>query len=489
MRGEIQRMKRKRLKAAAQEDKEDKEEKEKKRRKKKKEKQKKKKKKGNVDNGEFRTLMRATRIDEISLEGHVAERALQELARHRTQARRRHGGASCFAMMKHLSPHGSISSELEARFSKMSKALSRKSAKSRGISSGKFEMVSKGNVVDDAAWLIYVCNGDATEETMLPFDEKKTASGALLFIDKKCSAATLRAVKALPEEVFFAVLFSPTTFPILRQRTEFQFQYFVSSATDRSIWAFGGFASDAEGADFQKRVVREAARRKAEGKNFATITQSVTEAESMALGLATERRLAHLFPEWPAHKRKKLMLDAEAVYSVTDEATADKISHMIMDDLGDDESVESATIVDATACVGGNVLSFAKVFRRVVAIEIDEGRFHMLKNNLEVAQVSRRVFPIHGNCIEKICAMRHRAACVFIDPPWGGLEYKNKETVELRLGSLSLLEACRKMQKTARRFCLKLPFNASTRDLESEYTVLRKERLNKSTQVILLQTF
>ena len=38
--------------------------------------------------------------------------------------------------------------------------------------------------------------------------------------------------------------------------------------------------------------------------------------------------------------------------------------------------------MDGTACVGGNVLALAKVFRRVVAVEIDAARCDRLRGNL-----------------------------------------------------------------------------------------------------------
>ena len=50
-----------------------------------------------------------------------------------------------------------------------------------------------------------------------------------------------------------------------------------------------------------------------------------------------------------------------------------------------------ATVVDLTACVGGNVLSFAKRFGHVVGVEVDAQRFELLAHNVSVTAASRGV--------------------------------------------------------------------------------------------------
>ena len=49
-----------------------------------------------------------------------------------------------------------------------------------------------------------------------------------------------------------------------------------------------------------------------------------------------------------------------------------------------------AVVTDATGCVGGNTLSFAKAFRFVYAVELSAQRARMLAHNAGVAGVGGR---------------------------------------------------------------------------------------------------
>jgi len=82
-------------------------------------------------------------------------------------------------------------------------------------------------------------------------------------------------------------------------------------------------------------------------------------------------------------KRKKLKLDNEALYSVTDQYTADRISRDIQKTLPNIQS-----ITDATACIGGNTFSFSKFFKQIQAIEIDYTRYQYLVYNMEILEAN-----------------------------------------------------------------------------------------------------
>lgn len=167
-------------------------------------------------------------------------------------------------------------------------------------------------------------------------------------------------------------------------------------------------------------------------------------------------------------KEKRMKVDEEGLYSVTNNKWGRAISNLVIqacrqtnlfggeqvavgrvvndeeqEGQGDGE-VESLypssvprVIIDLTASVGGMTLALAKsnFFDRVVALEIDEGRADLCRENL-----SRHGFhdlsssPNSGRCAVEI---RHqdsveqipflpRRACFVIDPPWGGYDYKEQ---------------------------------------------------------------
>lgn len=163
----------------------------------------------------------------------------------------------------------------------------------------------------------------------------------------------------------------------------------------------------------------------------------------------------YLFKFVPPEKRERLRLDDEAAYSVTDQYTADKITRDLLRFL-----TPAATVCDATACIGGNTFSFARAFRRVVAIERDPVRFEFLRNNMEVLGIHNVAFH-QGDALEEL-EWAHRGSafhCIFVDPPWGGPGYKRAERVQLALSGVPLADVCRRMAAFAAFIAIKVPTN------------------------------
>jgi predicted RNA methylase len=160
----------------------------------------------------------------------------------------------------------------------------------------------------------------------------------------------------------------------------------------------------------------------------------------------------YLFKFVPPDKREQLLLDDEAGYSVTDQYTADRITRDIMRFVS-----AKGAICDATACIGGNTYSFARAFRRVVAIERNPVRFHYLQHNMSVLDVHNVTFQL-GDAIDEVQWGRP-FHCIFLDPPWGGPGYKRATRVDLSLSELPLVDVCRRMAPCAAFFAIKTPTN------------------------------
>lgn len=158
-----------------------------------------------------------------------------------------------------------------------------------------------------------------------------------------------------------------------------------------------------------------------------------------------------LFRNTPLNKRALLLLDNEALYSVTDQYTANKISKYISKNL---PSVE--TITDATACIGGNTYSFSGFFKNIIGIEIDPLRFSYLCHNLRILEVKNAIV-YNGNMLD-ICKYL-KQDLIFIDPPWGGPNYKSKLFIELYLSNMELSSVCRQISKYTKYIAIKVPVN------------------------------
>jgi hypothetical protein len=158
-----------------------------------------------------------------------------------------------------------------------------------------------------------------------------------------------------------------------------------------------------------------------------------------------------LFRNTPLDKRALLLLDNEALYSVTDQHTANKISKYISKHL---PMVE--TITDATACIGGNTHSFAVYFKSVIGIEIDDMRFAYLCHNMRILEVNNCII-YNGNMLD-ICKYL-KQDLIFIDPPWGGPNYKSKNYIDLYLSNIDLGTVCTLISPYTKYIALKIPVN------------------------------
>ncbi|CAF4046986.1 unnamed protein product [Adineta steineri] len=170
-----------------------------------------------------------------------------------------------------------------------------------------------------------------------------------------------------------------------------------------------------------------------------------------------------LFSDIPICIRKQIQLDKVAQYSTTDMRTADKISEFIanLNGLEKDRTV----ITDGTACVGGNTSSFCKKFKHVQAIELNETRYNMLKNNLKILKYEN-VICYHGDYLEYLPKLQQDV--VFLDPPWGGPNYKDQVEVELFIGRVPLHEVCEQLKLRTKYIVIKAPQNFNCRKFQEK---------------------
>ena len=165
-----------------------------------------------------------------------------------------------------------------------------------------------------------------------------------------------------------------------------------------------------------------------------------------------------LFRFIPLDKRKLLKLDEEAYYSVTDQYTADKISKDIKK-----QFPYLRKITDATACIGGNTYSFSKYFEKVQAIELDQMKYRFLCENMKTLGVAN-VTAYEGDLMLYVPALEQEM--VFIDPPWGGPNYKDRKKIDLYLSDLELSDVCYYLRKYTDYISLKVPTNFNVEQFE-----------------------
>jgi predicted RNA methylase len=168
-------------------------------------------------------------------------------------------------------------------------------------------------------------------------------------------------------------------------------------------------------------------------------------------------------------RMENLQMDNIGEYSITLPREADQISHIIKNikPLKD----KKITITDATAGIGGNTLSFSIFFNKVNAIEIDRVRYNYLINNLSTFNATN-VNVFNDDMLNII--NKSPQDVIFIDPPWGGKNYKRKRKIRLKISDSSLEEVCNYIfnKNISDVIALKLPFNY---DFEYLYSNINRQ--------------
>ena len=154
-------------------------------------------------------------------------------------------------------------------------------------------------------------------------------------------------------------------------------------------------------------------------------------------------KIARIFPVLKNFDNfSKIKIDDDSFCYITIREIAEIISkiicyHLLEHNLNPLKSI----IIDYTAGVGGNVLSFSKFFKSVYAVELDDLRANYLKNNIDV--YGYKNITVINDCAIKFNnnkLIELNPNVIFIDPPWGGSNYKNNKNLTLSLGNVQLEE-------------------------------------------------
>jgi 16S rRNA G966 N2-methylase RsmD len=202
-------------------------------------------------------------------------------------------------------------------------------------------------------------------------------------------------------------------------------------------------------------------------------------------------KIARIFPYMKKFTNYgNIKIDDESFSFITIREIADLTSKIICYHLLNfNINPQKITIIDYTAGVGGNILSFCKFFQYVYAIEIDKLRCDYLINNIDIygykniSVINDCAIKIHNNKLIEI-----NPSVIFLDPPWGGNDYKNSDILLLKLGEMKIeeliIDICNKFSLSNIEFTknncnkliiLKLPRNY---DIEFLYNYLEKNNQN-----------
>ena len=175
----------------------------------------------------------------------------------------------------------------------------------------------------------------------------------------------------------------------------------------------------------------------------------------------------------------KLKITDKGLYSISKYQDAKWISEIIKNFLkGQNIDIKNETIIDSTAGIGGNSISFSKYFKKVYAIEINNVHYNVLLNNLEALSINNTETYLN-NFLYIMDTISSKSKIFFLDPPWGGKNYKNFKYFNLKIGKLQIYNVINLLYDNQFKYIiLKAPFNLN---LSPIYANIKYENMNVHT--------
>ena len=166
----------------------------------------------------------------------------------------------------------------------------------------------------------------------------------------------------------------------------------------------------------------------------------------------------------------KLIITDEGKYSITKRKDGEKLLEIIRKEI---KTTKDKTITDLTGCVGGDTILFGLNFRKVYSIEYNDNNFRALENNVKVYNLEN-VKLYHGDSTK---IYNWITDVLYLDPPWGGINYKENDRIDLYLGEFRVDIFIREILERENRpkyIFLKLPRNYNFRRL---YELKNKKKI------------
>jgi 16S rRNA G966 N2-methylase RsmD len=187
---------------------------------------------------------------------------------------------------------------------------------------------------------------------------------------------------------------------------------------------------------------------------------------------------------------KKLKITDKGLYSISKYSDASWITKIIVDFLSSYVKINpnDVGIIDGTAGIGGNTISFAKYFNKVYAIEINNTHYDVLKNNINALNILN-VDTYLNNFLNIIDTLNEKANIFFFDPPWGGKNYKNFKYFNLKIGKLHLNDVINALYiKKYKYVILKAPYNLNISSLldNIKYENMNIHKNYKKNMILLI---
>lgn len=139
---------------------------------------------------------------------------------------------------------------------------------------------------------------------------------------------------------------------------------------------------------------------------------------------------------------KNIVLNEEGKYSITYQQDSELILNEIEKRVIDKKSIN---IIDCTGGFCGDTYTFCKKYP-VIAFEKNKENYNLLINNLDILLNDKENYlkkVINQDFVSGIknnSNLLKNFTILYIDPPWGGPEYKNKKNINVYINSIDIID-------------------------------------------------
>ena len=176
---------------------------------------------------------------------------------------------------------------------------------------------------------------------------------------------------------------------------------------------------------------------------------------------------------------KGIQMDRESWYSVTPEEISEYISSIIPDS-------SDSSILDGFCGCGGNIISFSKHFKKVLANDLVESKINMTKNNTKIYECPDNIQYYNKDYFD-LDFGDEQIDYIFLSPPWGGPEYKKDKIYSLKKWiNPDIEKIIEKSLKISKNIIFYLPRNTDLEELANLLNEYDKEGIKSVNNTILL---
>lgn len=149
-------------------------------------------------------------------------------------------------------------------------------------------------------------------------------------------------------------------------------------------------------------------------------------------------------------------------------------------------NINNYIITDANGGIGGDAIILTKICKFVNIVELDAKHSSIIKHNLKI--YNRKNYKIYNSDYTDIYKILVQSI-VYLDPPWGGSNYKEHKKINLYLSGININDIITYLIKYNNKIILKCPFNYNIYDLKKKikkFTIRLKSYKIGNTKILFI---